>query len=336
MTVLGTMPSPSNPHHDEQIYELLWVLWIEWEWSLGAWSACWQIIKHAIHSGFRHATLGIQITDSVPLATEKLQIMRSLEKRTKPMTYSQVMVHAIAKHMLQSVPVGEDLQASLLLFTDACADQTMPQRPLLAGKCMMFINMAQCAAKKSKIRTRDLRAVTSQFLECFPDDTCLLRCLSDQTRYDKLHKFVREVMDKFMRGNMSNWKEFHWMELILTDVASGTSVERVRAHFDHAIHIFLGSEQIWKAALAYEVRNLQGTKIKQKEYDRIKYLAYQAIRYCPYSKTLLLMVMDPALDHVFTMNERLALLMTAEEHQIRIFSDPPRLCNDNAKNAGAS
>ena len=320
--VLSSGPKEKISTAQDDILEQLWTLWVEWEWSMGTWNTCWQVIKNAISSGFRYSPSRIEISESDLLATEKLQIMRNLVKITDQKC-SRVMVRAIAEHMSQIVPVGEDLHASLRIFLDAFADPNTSQRQILAGKCLMFLRVGQCAAKTSKIRTKDERAVTVRLLDCFPDDTRLLSYLSFQSRSDMLKKHVRNVMDIFFKRNILDWTPFHWLEFILTEVASGASTDRIRAHFDRAFHIFPYSEQIWKTAVDYEIRNMSSTKIKRYEYNCIKSVVYQGIKYCPYSRDLLFMAMDPALDHVFTQDEWLTLIMTAEEHQIRFFEDPP-------------
>lgn len=326
--VLSSPPKSGLSMDHDCILEQLWALWIELEWSMGTWETCWQVIKHAINSGFRYSHSRIQVSESEPLATEKLYIMRSLAKITVQ-SCSQIMVKAIAKHMSQNVPVGEDLQASLQLFMDAFVHVTTFERQFLAGKCLMFLKGAQCAAKRSKIRSRDERAVMTKLLGSFPDDTRLLSCLSSVTRSDKLNRQVRNVMEVFLKHNIVNWTPFHWMELILTEAALSGSIDRIRAYFDRALHIFPYSEQIWKTAVAFETRNLRHIKIKRYDYNRIKYVVYQGLKYCPYSRDLLYMAMDPVLDYIFTQEEWLTFIMTAEEHQLRFFEDPPVLYYDN-------
>lgn len=307
---------------NNSLWESLWALWVEWEWCMGAWDTCWQVIKYAVSSDFRCSSSRIQITKTQPLATEKLQIIRSLDKTLKH-TSSQIMVKAIATHMLQHVPVGEDLQASIQIFLNEFNGSTAFHRKSIAGKCLLFLKEAQFAGKKSKIRSREERAVMIQFLESIPDDTRLLGCLSSHAQSEKWNRHVRNVLEMVLRRNVSDWTMFQWMELIVTEVALGASTDRIRAYFDRAFHMFPYSEHIWKTALAYEIRTLRSNRIKRFDYNRVKSIVYQGIRFCPYSRDLLFMAMEPVFSHVFNQEEWLTLIMTAEEHQLRLFTDPP-------------
>ena len=288
--------SPTQDHQDpstKYFLAMTWTMWVELLWVLGDWTSCLQVAKAAVACDFSSSSKRIELNDA-PLmtTTEKLQLLRSLRSSVqKEQAVPNCSVLAIAEHILQDTSVGDELIKSLQIYLDAIKSCENQWHLPLVLMCQKFLTMSLRARRKSVLRHREIRALTTRLLNEFPNNTILLHLLVSQEQYARLEQNVRHIMEELVLFDTHTDSEVCWQHALAAELAHART-SSVRNLIDRALHASPHSQSVWHAALDFEIRLAQSatsTRVSSSTSSslpasRIKALVYQALRFFPFDK----------------------------------------------------
>ena len=272
---------------------MTWTMWVELLWVLGDWTSCLQVAKAAVACDFSSSSKRIELNDArLMTTTEKLQLLRSLRSSVqKEQAVPNCSVLAIAEHILQDTYVGDELIKSLQIYLDAIKSCENQWHLPLVLMCQKFLTMSLRARRKSVLRHREIRALTTRLLNEFPNNTILLHLLVSQEQYARLEQHVRHIMEELVLFDTHTDSEVCWQHALAVELAHART-SSVRNLIDRALHASPHSQSVWHAALDFEIRLAQSatsTRVSSSTSSslptsRIKALVYQALRFFPFDK----------------------------------------------------
>ncbi|WFD05822.1 hypothetical protein MVES1_001156 [Malassezia vespertilionis] len=349
MEILGSFGEVQS---DEDAYGIasLWALWVQLEKSTDL-DACAHVLHAAATSRLQSAPSrgALAMPTSALSTSEKDQVLGTLRRRVASldtkgpdMYVAPALAYclATAERMFVAVQVADSLTRPAAVYRSildafAHASGTMERmRAEVGASFQYFVHEYKHDTLSTAFRPRELRAITAQLLEIWPENSIYVHFLVLQEQHDRLENYARTTIEHTV---LRSWKagsdfahaeggtglsrtqraELAWVLAIRAElILSRANENRVRNVVDRALDAVRHSSLLWHIAIEYEMRVQSPSR-----QERIKTLVYQGIRACPYDKSLYLLPFHTALQNAFTAQELHTLVVLQEEKELRVFSD---------------
>ena len=285
--VLSQTPTTVITSRDSYFLSRLWLLWAELHWSLDENTACLHTLKVALQAQWSYAGSDLRTIPYTLSATGKLQLLRALRKhaQTKP-----CFVHTYALGMVQHIlqregheSVTNEMHLSIQVFKDALSYTDDPTRTELAYGMQRFVVMAKSKKHKSHLHPDEEWEIGAMLVRQFPHDTTFLYQLATLKQLERVGQQLRAIIEEEVIPAKCVRPIWGWL-LGLRYMVEYTSSSRIRSFLDQALLSHPREALLWHLAIDYEVRQSQANRLTTELKSRVKALAFQALRYCPYDK----------------------------------------------------
>lgn len=318
--VLCRAPARTLSALNQRMCERLWVLWAECLWCTGDWPTSRAVLQRAADAQFQCAAPA-WVANAPPVTdAAMLRVLRSL--RANAHNDARVYACALAEHMAGGERVvGDALSSSMAAFDRAFECLGSSTRVGVAQAWLRFLQVSQRLSHPPSILARERRAMVTKLVRACPEVTAFVYALQQQEHvHDRLDRHVALTWHSVLGDRKYARDELCWLVALCLDLPS-LSLARARAWADRAVQAQPRSSLLWHTAIEIERREAQRSTRFARVSQRIRSLVYQAVRYCPFDKSLLLLATDETLRPAFAAHELRTLVAAGEEHQLRMYHD---------------